>query len=105
MNTNDIENKQRNEFEAQYHSLLQNMTIEQLMWLNQMAIAHIKSKEDFEYSAAIRNFKRGDKVTWSRDGIQYNGWVVKTNRKTIGVTEIESPYRQWKIDPNFLKKE
>lgn len=95
----------RKEFEDQFHSLLQGLTIEQLIWLNEMVIDYVKIKEDFDYKSTIRTFNRGDKVTWERDGITYHGWVVKTHKKTVNVAELDPPYRQWKIDVHFLTKE
>ena len=99
------ENRSRKEFEETYHDLLQSMSIQQLLWLNEMVIDYVKIKEDVHYQKSISKFKRGDKVHWEKDGIHYQGWVIKTNKKTVSVAELEPPYRQWRIDPNFISKE
>jgi len=96
--------KDRKAFEEKYRSILHQMSIEQLIWLNEMVIDYVKIKEDFEYKETIRTFKRGDKVEWERDGMSYTGQVIRTNKKTINVAELQPPYRQWKIDAHFLTK-
>ena len=89
--------------EKKYTPILQEMTIEQLHWLNHLVIDTIKTKEDIDYQKTMRTFKRGDIVTWLHNDTEYEGWVIKTNKKTINVTEKKT-HRQWKIDPNFLTK-
>ncbi len=93
----------RIELEKKYSPILQKMTIEQLSWLNHLVIDTIKTKEDSDYQKTMRTFKKGDTVSWFHNGTEYKGWVIKTNKKTINVTEKKT-HRQWKIDPNFLTK-
>ncbi len=96
--------KDRRTFEDKYRPILHQMSIKQLIWLNEMVVDYVKIKEDFEYKEAIRTFNRGDKVEWERDGIIYTGQVIRTNKKTVNVAELEPPYRQWKIDAHLLDK-
>jgi len=91
-------------FENKCADFMGQLSIEQLCRLNEMVVDRIKMLEKIEDITAASAFKRGHKVQWEYEGNTYNGAVVRVNQKTITVTEIKEPYRQWKISPLFLNR-
>ena len=90
--------------EEQLMLLIEKLTLEQLYEINGIVVNRINYLEKVKDLQAANAFRRGNKVTWERDGENYFGTVVKVNQKTIHVTEKDPPYRQWKISPQFLNK-
>jgi hypothetical protein len=90
--------------EEQLLLLIEKLTMEQLYEINGIIVDRIKYLEKVKDLKAANAFRRGNKVSWERDGVEYFGVVVKVNQKTINVAENTPPYRQWKISPHYLKK-
>jgi hypothetical protein len=84
--------------------LIEKLSLEQLYDINEIVVDRIKFLERIEDLKAVSAFRRGDKVSWERNGQVYYGSVVKVNQKTVSVAENEPPYKRWKISPQFLKK-
>jgi len=92
------------EFEQKHKDFIEQLNTQELEWLGEMIWDRVKLIQDLDYLAKSNMYKRGHVVGWEKDGELYKGQVVKVNRKTIIVTETKPPYKQWKIDPNFLYK-
>ena len=90
--------------EEQLLLLIEKLTMEQLYEINGIVVDRIKYLEKVRDLQAANAFRRGNKVRWERDGVEYFGLVAKVNQKTINVTENTPPYRKWKISPYFLEK-
>jgi len=90
--------------EEQLKFLIEKLSIKQLYEINDIIIERMKFLEKMEDLQAANAFRRGNKVSWERDGKVYYGVVAKVNQRTVNVTEKDPPYRQWKISPHYLKK-
>ena len=93
-----------NNVEEQLLLFIDKLTLEQLYEINGIVVNRINYLEKVKDLQAANAYRRGNKVSWERNGEKYFGTVVKVNQKTINVTENEPPYRQWKISPHYLKK-
>tara|TARA_R110002051_G_C8342531_1_gene438632 strand:- start:125 stop:418 length:294 start_codon:yes stop_codon:yes gene_type:complete len=75
--------------------------------LTQIVLA-IKDRRDGLRYDKLRDFKVGDKVSWSYGkGTSkefYTGEVFKINSKTVAVRESGRAWSRWRISPSMLTK-
>ena len=90
--------------EEQLLLLIEKLTLEQLYEINGIVVNRINYLENVRDIQAANAFRRGNKVSWERNGEKYFGTVVKVNQKTLHVAENDPPYKQWKISPHYLTK-
>ena len=68
----------------------------------------ITSRRDYLRTKDLKGFRVGDKVSWSKgqgsSKENYEGEVVKINKKTIGLKEKGRPWVSWKCSPSLLTK-
>ena len=73
--------------------------------LTQIVLA-IKDRRDGLRYSNLKNFKVGNKVSWSYGrGTSkefYKGEVYKINAKTIAVRESDRAWMKWRISPSML---
>ncbi len=93
-----IPSKEQFEFEFKHKDLINTFTLEELYWINQMAVARIKLIHILSDLAETSKFRKGEKVTW-----RYIGWIRRVNPKTITVTETQED-KQRNIHPTLLTK-
>ncbi len=91
-------------FRNKYQEILKPLSHKEMEWLNALVVERLNTMDRLKDLEAVSAFKRGDKVKWVFEGISYEGWVSKTHQKTVTVTELQEPYRKWKITPEYLKK-
>ena len=90
--------------EDQLLQLVEKLTVEQLYEINDIVVNRINYLQKVNDLQAANAFRRGHKVSWERDGVEYFGVVAKINQRTINVVEKDPPFKQWKVSPHFLKR-
>jgi len=73
--------------------LINDLTKQELMILNQATVSLIKTYQDVDFKRAAINFKIGDIVSFvDSSGIRIQGVVTKKNQKTLQVTTEKNYY-------------
>ena len=73
--------------------LINDLTKQELMILNQTTVSLIKTYQDVDFKRAAINFKIGDIVSFvDSSGIRIQGVVTKKNPKTLQVTTEKNYY-------------
>ena len=73
--------------------LINDLTKQELMILNQTTVSLIKTYQDVDFKRAAINFKIGDIVSFvDSSGIRIQGVVTKKNQKTLQVTTEKNYY-------------
>ncbi|BBP43101.1 transposase [Thiosulfativibrio zosterae] len=80
---------------------LEDMSIEQLLEMNQIIcerIDELRAKQDMQ---AIMKLRLGAKVHFNTPDGKVFGTLIKVNRKTVVV--VSEDRRQWKVSPGLVK--
>ena len=73
--------------------LINDLTKQELMILNQTTVSLIKTYQDVDFKRAAINFQIGDIVSFvDSSGIRIQGVVTKKNQKTLQVTTEKNYY-------------
>ena len=73
--------------------LINDLTKQELMILNQATVSLIKTYQDVDFKRAAINFQIGDIVSFvDSSGIRIQGVVTKKNQKTLQVTTEKNYY-------------
>ena len=71
-------------------------------------VCAVKDRRDILRYGKLKNFKIGDKVSWTHgQGMNrenYQGEVYKINYKTIAVEQKSKKWCKWRIPPSMLTK-
>jgi len=90
------------EFHLLYTRSIEQLTEEQLYWLNEMVIERINYLQKVRDLEVLSKFTRGQKIQWEREGTLYYGSIIKVNQRTITAHEEKPPYRRWKLGPEGI---
>ncbi len=92
------------EFEKAYEAFLNQLTFQELRWLNQMTSERIKLIHQVNTAGTLSKLRIGDKVKWNgADGIERQGVIIRINSKTASVrTKDDSGW--WRVSPHLLTR-
>jgi hypothetical protein len=92
------------EFEKAYEIPLNNLSFQELKWLNQMVLKRIKFIHHLNTMGSLSKLHIGDKVKWTDyDGMERKGVIIRINAKTASV-QSDDDNGWWRISPHLLTK-
>lgn len=93
------------EFEKSFENTLNNMNVQELMWLEKMVIHRIKILSHVQTLDNLARLKVGDCVTWKNvSGSEIKGTIIRLNSKTASVKVSGDGEGYWRVSPVFLSK-
>lgn len=89
----------------QLEETLNQLSRDELITINRAIVKRIRILDDARRMMANAAFNRGDHVSWKdMDGEEHTGFVMRVNKKTISVQEVEDPDTIWRIPAPLLNK-